>query len=72
MMFEMFRPGIKKGKMIFDIKSISILGEDSLAGLKAKRLDDLSLFIDDVSADSVPCFLLPKLFGWKFELGRLI
>ena len=71
-MFEMFRPGIKKGKMIFDRKSISISGEDSLAGLKAKRLDDLSLFIDDVSADSVPCFLLPKLFGWKFELGRLI
>ena len=50
--FEMFKPKMKKGKMIFNVKSISDSGEDLLTGLKGKELDDISMFIDDVSTDS--------------------
>ncbi len=48
--FEMFKPKIKKGKMVFNIKSISDSGEDLLTGLKGKELDDISLFVDEASA----------------------
>ncbi len=48
----MFKPKIKKGKMIFNIKSISDSGEDLIAGLESKELGDISLFIDDASATS--------------------
>ena len=58
--FEMFKPKIKKGKMIFNIKSISDSGEDLLTGLKGKELDDISLFIDDASSDSVSATSLPS------------
>ena len=44
--FEMFKPKRKKGKMIFNIKSISDSGRDLLRGLKGKDLNDVSLFID--------------------------
>ena len=47
--FEMFKPKIKKGKMIFNIKSISDAGDDLITGLTNKELDDVSLFIDKAS-----------------------
>ncbi len=43
----MFKPKMKKGKMIFKIKSISDSGEDLITGLKGKELDYVSLFIDN-------------------------
>ena len=52
--FEMFKPKIKKGKMVFTIKSISDAEKDLLTGLKGKELDNLSLFIDESSA-TIPC-----------------
>ena len=55
--FEMFKPKIKKGKMIFNIKSISDAGEDLITGFKNKKLDDISLFIDDEVSKSYSCYM---------------
>ena len=52
--FEMFKPKIKKGKMIFNIKSISDSGEDKLTGLQDIELSDISLFIDDANTPEAP------------------
>ncbi len=54
--FEMFKPKIKKGKMVFNIKPISDSGEDLLTGLKGKKLGDISLFVDE-SSDTPSCNL---------------
>ncbi len=54
--FEMFKPKMKKGKMVFTIKSISDAEKDLLTGLKGKELDHVSLFIDESSATR-PCTL---------------
>ncbi len=45
--FEMFKPKIKSGKIMFNIKPISDLGEDKLTGHKNMEMSDISLFIDD-------------------------
>ena len=45
----MFKPKIKKGKMIFIIKTISDSGEDKLTGLQGLKMNDISLFIDDAT-----------------------
>ena len=45
--FEMFKPKIKSGKIMFSIKPISDLGEDKLTGHKNMEMSDISLFIDD-------------------------
>ena len=54
--FEMFKPKIKKAKMIFNIKSISDAGEDLITALKGKELDDISLFIESETPGIPPCF----------------
>ncbi len=55
--FEMFKPNMKKGKIIFDIKPISNSAEDLLTGLKGMELDDISLFIDDAVSKSYSCYM---------------
>ena len=54
--FEMFKPKIKNGKMMFNIKPISDSGEDKLTGLQGKDMSDISLFIDDATPGVPPCF----------------
>ena len=51
--FEMFKPNMKSGRMIFDIKSIGDSGKDKLTGLQDKKISDVSIFIDN-SSSSVP------------------
>jgi len=52
--FEMFKPKIKSGAMIFNIKPISNSGNDKLTGLKGIEMRDVSLFIDDAEPNSAP------------------
>ena len=55
--FEMFKPKIKKGKMIFNVKPPTDLGEDKLAGQQHRKLSGISLFIDDARPGVPSCFL---------------
>ena len=48
--FEMFKPKMKSGKMIFNIKPLTDSGKDKLTGLQDIELSDVSLFIDNASA----------------------
>ena len=48
--FEMFKPKMRSGKMIFNIKPLSDSGRDKLTGLQDEELSDVSLFIDNASA----------------------
>ena len=50
--FEMFKPRMKSGKMIFNINPLSDSGEDKLTGIQDIVLSDVSLFIDDAVATS--------------------
>ena len=50
--FEMFKPKMKSGKMIFNIKPLSDSGKDKLTGLQDIELSDVSLFIDNASTPS--------------------
>ena len=59
--FEMFKPKIKNGKMMFNIKPISDSGEDKLTGLQGKDMTDISLFIDDATPGVPSCF--PNCYG---------
>ena len=52
--FEMFKPKMKSGKMIFNIKPLTDSGEDKLTGLQDIELSDISLFIDDALEDDGP------------------
>ena len=54
--FEMFKPKIKSGKMMFNIKPISDSNEDKLTGLQDIELSDISLFVDDAAAGVPSCF----------------
>ena len=54
--FEMFKPKIKNGKMMFNIKPISDSGEDKFTGLQEIELTDISLFIDDATPGVPSCF----------------
>ncbi len=54
--FEMFKPKIKNGKMMFNIKPISDSGEDKLTDLQGKDMSNISLFIDDATPGSPSCF----------------
>ena len=65
--FEMFKTKIKKGKMIFNIKSISDSGEDLITGLKNKELGDISLFIDEALEDSGLPSCFPYCSGAKLN-----
>ena len=49
--FEMFKPKMKSGQMMFNIKPISDSGEDKLTGLEDIELSDISLFIDSSGGD---------------------
>ena len=55
--FEMFKPKIKSGKMIFNIKPLTDSGRDKLTGLQDIGLSDISLFIDDASTVPSTCNL---------------
>lgn len=44
--FEMFKPKIKSGKMIFNVKPLSDSSKDKITGLKNMEMSDISLFID--------------------------
>ena len=55
--FEMFKPEMRKGKMIFEFEPIlNDPREDLLTGLKGKQLNDISLFIDDATPGVPSCF----------------
>tara|TARA_B100001057_G_C22352936_1_gene757805 strand:+ start:442 stop:585 length:144 start_codon:yes stop_codon:yes gene_type:complete len=44
--FEMFKPKTKSGKMIFNVKTIGDSGKDKLTGFQGLGMSDISLFID--------------------------
>ena len=54
--FEMFKPKIKSGKMMFNIKPLSDSSEDKIIGVIGKGMDKVSVFIDD-AADTSSCDL---------------
>ena len=54
--FEMFKPKMKAGKMIFDIKPLSDSSEDKIIDLAEKEMKDISLFIDNATLDLPNCF----------------
>ena len=58
--FEMFKPNIKSGKMIFTIKPLTDSGRDKLTGLQKIELTDISLFIDDATPGVPSC--LPNCY----------
>ncbi len=58
--FEMFKPKIKSGKMIFTIKPLTDSGRDKLTGLQKIELTDISLFIDDATPGVPSC--LPNCY----------
>ena len=58
--FEMFKPKIKSGKMIFNIKPLTDSGEDKLTGLQDIELSNISLFIDDATPGMPSC--LPNCY----------
>ena len=51
--FEMFKPKMKNGKMMFRIKPISDSGEDKLTELQDIGMNDISLFIDSFNSSSI-------------------
>jgi uncharacterized protein YjbI with pentapeptide repeats len=53
--FEMFKPKIKSGKLMFNIKPLSDSSEDTVTGLAGEGMDKVSLFIDDANT-LLPCF----------------
>ena len=74
-MFEMFKPKIKKGKMIFNVKPPTDLGEDKLAGQQHRKLSGISLFIDDARPGVPSCFLNcngATLGGWICLVSSLL
>ena len=54
--FEMFKPKMKTGKMIFNIKALTDSGGDKLTGFQDIELSDISLFIDDATPGVPSCF----------------
>jgi hypothetical protein len=54
--FEMFKPKMKSGKIIFNVKPLSNSSEDKVTGLQGKDMSDISLFIDDATPGVLPCF----------------
>ena len=58
--FEMFKPKIKSGKMIFNVKPLTDSGEDKLTGLQDIELSNISLFIDDATPGMPSC--LPNCY----------
>ena len=61
--FEMSKPRIKSGKMMFNIKSLSDSSEDKVTGLMGKGMDKVSVFIDNALEDSG----LPSCFPNCYE-----
>ena len=58
--FEMFKPKMKSGKMIFNVKPLTDSGEDKLTGLQDIELSNISLFIDDATPGMPSC--LPNCY----------
>ena len=54
--FEMFKPKIKSGKMIFNVKPLTDSGRDKLISLQDIELSDISLFIDEATTRVPSCF----------------
>ena len=54
--FEMFKPKIKSGKMMFNIKPLSDISEDKVTGFVGEAIDKVSLFIDDATTGVPSCF----------------
>ena len=54
--FEMFKPKIKSGRMIFNIKPLTDSGRDKLTDLQEIEMTDISLFIDDATPGVPSCF----------------
>ena len=54
--FEMFKPKMKSGKMMFNIKPISNSGNDKLTGVQDIELSHSSLFIDPATSVVPSCF----------------
>ena len=54
--FEMFKPKMKSGKMMFDIKPISDSGDDKLTGVQDIELSNILLFIDPATSVVPSCF----------------
>ena len=54
--FEMFKPKMKSGKMIFDVKPLTDSSKDKLTGLQDIELSDISLFIDEATPGVPSCF----------------
>ena len=50
--FEMFKPIMKSGKMIFNIKPLTDSGRDKLTGLQDIELSNISLFIDNAKTQT--------------------
>ena len=65
--FEMFKPKMKSGKMIFDIKPLTDSGKDTLTGLQDIEMSDISLFIDDKLEDSGLPSCFPSCRGAKLS-----
>ena len=51
----MFKPKIRSGKMIFNIKPLSDSSEDKVTGFQDLELSDISLFIDDATPGVPSC-----------------
>ena len=54
--FEMFKPRIKSGNMIFNVRQLIDSGEDKLTGQQHRKLSDISLFIDSATPGRPSCF----------------
>ena len=54
--FEMFKPKMKSGKMMFNIKPLSKSSEDKINGFTGKAMDKVSLFIDNSSINGPACW----------------
>ena len=65
--FEMFKPKMKSGKMIFGIKPLTDSGKDTLTGLQDIEMSDISLFIDDKLEDSGLPSCFPSCRGAKLS-----
>ena len=50
--FEMYKPKIKSGKMVFNIKTISASAIDKFNDFVGKGMEKVSVFIDGAAADS--------------------
>ena len=72
--FEMFKPKIKSGKMVFGVKPLSDSSEDKITGLKDMKMSDISLFIDDATPGVPSCFPYCRgadLKGWDMSGQKL-